>query len=90
MARALKERLRTEPFGLSRDAAAAHLGFSAAVFEEMVRDGRMPKPLLGGRGDQRRWARVELEEAFLSLPREGEAVRKQNKVDELLERRGAA
>jgi predicted DNA-binding transcriptional regulator AlpA len=30
--------------GLRRDEAAAYLGFSARKFDELVSDGRMPKP----------------------------------------------
>lgn len=31
--------------GLRRDQAAAYIGVSATKFDEMVRDGRMPKPI---------------------------------------------
>ena len=31
--------------GLSRDEAAMYVGVSAAKFDQMVRDGRMPNPL---------------------------------------------
>ena len=30
--------------GLSREAAANYIGVSASLFDEMVRDGRMPRP----------------------------------------------
>src|SRR5262249_32169227 len=39
--------LRTEfpPRGLSREDAAAYVGVSARKFDELVADGRMPKPV---------------------------------------------
>jgi predicted DNA-binding transcriptional regulator AlpA len=30
--------------GLSREAIAAYIGVSASLFDEMVKDGRMPQP----------------------------------------------
>lgn len=30
--------------GLSREGAADYIGISASLFDEMVKDGRMPKP----------------------------------------------
>ena len=35
---------RLEPRGLSRPQAAAYVGVSPGLFDEMVRDGRMPQP----------------------------------------------
>jgi predicted DNA-binding transcriptional regulator AlpA len=32
------------PRGLSRTEAAAYIGVSATLFDEMVKDGRMPRP----------------------------------------------
>lgn len=38
-------RMQTQPRrGLRREEAAAYLGFSARKFDELVADGRMPKP----------------------------------------------
>jgi predicted DNA-binding transcriptional regulator AlpA len=54
------------PRGLSRVQAAAYIGVSPTLFDEMVRDGRMPKPT---RINYRTvWDRVRLDEAFAALP----------------------
>lgn len=54
------------PRGLSRVQAAAYIGVSPSLFDEMVRDGRMPKP---ARINARTvWDRVKLDEAFAELP----------------------
>ena len=67
--------MRTEvpivPRGLSRVQAAQYLGVSASLFDEMVKDGRMPQPK---RINSRTVCdRQKLDEAFDSLPdtREG-------------------
>jgi excisionase family DNA binding protein len=52
--------------GLSRVEAAMYLGVSASKFDELVRDGRMPKPK---RIDNRDLHRLDL--AFDELPDEG-------------------
>jgi predicted DNA-binding transcriptional regulator AlpA len=53
------------PCGLSRVQSAAYIGVSATLFDEMVTDGRMPKPIrINGR---RVWDRVKLDEAFAAL-----------------------
>ena len=53
------------PRGLSRVQAAAYFGISATLFDEMVADGRMPKPV---RINARTvWDRVKLDEAFAAL-----------------------
>jgi predicted DNA-binding transcriptional regulator AlpA len=61
--------LRTElpfpPRGLSREDAAAYVGVSARKFDELVADGRMPKPV---RIDGRRiWDRRALDQKFDAL-----------------------
>lgn len=54
------------PIGLSRVMAAAYIDVSPSKFDEMVRDGRMPKPK---HIDSRRvWYRLKLELAFAQLP----------------------
>jgi predicted DNA-binding transcriptional regulator AlpA len=54
------------PRGLSRVQAAAYVGISPTLFDEMVVDGRMPKPV---RINARTvWDRVKLDEAFAALP----------------------
>ena len=58
--------LSLPPRGLSRVQAAAYIGVSPSLFDEMVRDGRMPKP---ARINARTvWDRVKLDEAFAALP----------------------
>lgn len=56
------------PRGLSRVQAAAYIGISTTKFDEIVNDGRMPKPR---RIDGRKiWDRYELDLAFDVLPRD--------------------
>ena len=53
------------PRGLSRVQSAAYIGVSPTLFDEMVKDGRMPKPM---RINSRTvWDRVKLDEAFAAL-----------------------
>ena len=53
------------PRGLSRVQAAAYVGVSPSLFDEMVKDERMPKPM---RINSRTvWDRVKLDEAFAAL-----------------------
>jgi predicted DNA-binding transcriptional regulator AlpA len=50
--------------------AAAYIGVSPSLFDEMVKDGRMPKPM---RINSRTvWDRVRLDEAFVALSDEGD------------------
>jgi predicted DNA-binding transcriptional regulator AlpA len=54
------------PRGLSRVQAAAYIGVSPSLFDEMVKDGRLPKPT---RINARTvWDRIRLDEAFAALP----------------------
>ena len=54
------------PRGLSRVQGAAYVGVGATLFDEMVKDHRMPAPKrINGRNV---WGRQELEEAFAALP----------------------
>jgi predicted DNA-binding transcriptional regulator AlpA len=54
--------------GLSREEAAMYLGISASKFDELVRDGRMPRPK---RIDTRKiWDVRDLDVAFDALPGE--------------------
>ena len=53
------------PRGLSRVQSAAYIGVSPSLFDEMVNDGRMPKPT---RINARTvWDRIKLDEAFAAL-----------------------
>jgi predicted DNA-binding transcriptional regulator AlpA len=54
------------PRGLSRVQAAAYIGVSPSLFDEMVKDGRMPQPKrINGRVV---WDRFLLDAAFAELP----------------------
>ena len=54
------------PRGLKRTEAAAYVGVSPTKFDEMARDGRMPKPKIV---DTRNiWDRLKLDIAFDDLP----------------------
>ncbi len=56
------------PRGLSRDQAAAYLGISAWLFDELVKDGRMPPPT---RIRTRLvWDRLKIDAAFAALASE--------------------
>ncbi|TDR33716.1 helix-turn-helix transcriptional regulator [Aquamicrobium defluvii] len=58
------------PRGLSREEAARYVGVGATKFDEMVKDGRMPKPK---RVDGRVvWDRAALDLAFTDLPNDGQ------------------
>jgi predicted DNA-binding transcriptional regulator AlpA len=57
------------PRGLSRILAAAYIGVSPSLFDAMVTDGRMPRPI---RINSRVvWDRLHLDEAFAALERSG-------------------
>ena len=54
------------PRGLSRVQAANYVGVGTTKFDEMVKDGRMPKPKqVDGRNI---WDRLGLDESFTALP----------------------
>ena len=56
--------------GLSRVRAAAYVGVGTSKFDEMVKDGRMPKPKrIDGRTV---WDKQEIDVAFDDLPSEGD------------------
>jgi predicted DNA-binding transcriptional regulator AlpA len=65
--------LSLPPRGLSRVEAAAYIGVSATLFDEMVKDRRMPAPKkINGRTV---WDRRRLDQAFSALPdRDVEAI----------------
>jgi len=54
------------PRGLSRPEATAYIGISPAKFDDMVADGRMPRPKIIDR--RRVWDRLQLDRAFAALP----------------------
>lgn len=54
------------PRGLSRLEAAAYVGISPSLFDELVADARMPRPK---RINSRTvWCRLQLDAAFAALP----------------------
>jgi len=72
------------PRGLSREEAARYIGVGPTLFDEMVADGRMPRPR---RINARTiWDRHSLDIAFSALPGGDQPAR--NKIDEALQGRG--
>jgi excisionase family DNA binding protein len=66
------------PRGMSRDEAARYVGVGVTKFDEMVADGRMPRPK---RVDGRViWDRIRLDAAFSDLPEE----KRSNPLDQML------
>jgi excisionase family DNA binding protein len=67
------------PRGLSRVEAAQYVGVSPSLFDEMVKDGRMPapKPI----NARKVWDRLKLDQAFEALPDSGGA--RDNPWDEI-------
>ena len=66
--------VKNNPFwgrGLNRRAAAAYVGVGLTKFDEMVSDGRMPRPRLID--SIRSWDRHELDFYYSELPHDGEA-----------------
>lgn len=60
---------KVEPRGLRRPDAAHYIGVSPSKFDDMVADGRMPKPKpVDG---CRVWDRYALDSAFEQLPDDG-------------------
>ena len=56
------------PRGLSRVMSAGYINVSGGLWDEMVEDGRMPKPkLVNGR---KIWDRYAIDEAFATLGEE--------------------
>lgn len=71
------------PRGLSREESARYVGVGSTKFDEMVKDGRMPKPK---RVDGRTvWDRIALDVAFNDLPDDSG-----NRIDALLRGRSRA
>jgi hypothetical protein len=63
--------LSLPPRGLSRLEAAAYVGVSPSLFDQVVVDGRMPHPKAVN--SRVIWDRLKLDEAFTALPdRDGE------------------
>jgi predicted DNA-binding transcriptional regulator AlpA len=59
------------PRGLSREEAARYVGISPSLFDQMVKDGRMPKPI---RINTRTvWDRTKVDAAFDALAEDDDA-----------------
>jgi predicted DNA-binding transcriptional regulator AlpA len=58
------------PRGLRREEAAAYVGVSPTLFDEMVVDRRMPPPRIIN--NRRVWDRHELDASFEALPHKDE------------------
>jgi hypothetical protein len=54
------------PRGLAREEAARYIGVGVTLFDEMVADGRMPKPKCINR--RLVWDRFALDASFTDLP----------------------
>ncbi|MCM2396216.1 hypothetical protein NBH19_09005 [Rhizobium sp. S95] len=54
------------PRGLNREQAAAYIGVSTSLFDEMTDDGRMPRPKKANARNI--WDRFALDKAFTRLP----------------------
>lgn len=62
----LEDHIAYAPRGMSREDASRYIGVSMTKFDEMVADGRMPRPK---RVDGRVvWDRLKLDAAFTDLP----------------------
>lgn len=59
------------PRGMSRTEAAAYIGVSPSLFDEMVQDRRMPSPKLIN--SRTVWDRIALDRAFEQLPNRDQA-----------------
>jgi predicted DNA-binding transcriptional regulator AlpA len=64
-----RDSLSYPPRGLNREEAARYVGVGATLFDEMVDDGRMPRPKRIGKRVV--WDRLKLDAAFSDL--DGEA-----------------
>ena len=83
MTKRAADALAYPPRGLCREEAARYVGVGTTKFDEMVADGRMPRPK---RVDGRTvWDRIALDAAFTDLPDENG-----NILDRLLSGRGRA
>ena len=64
--RATIRRTLLQPRGLSRSEAAGYIGVSPSIFDQMVKDGRMPSPkLINARTI---WDIRQVDDAFEALP----------------------
>jgi predicted DNA-binding transcriptional regulator AlpA len=58
--------------GLSREESARYIGVSPSLFDQLVKDGRMPQPrMLNSRVV---WDRLEIKAAFRALPHRNDGI----------------
>lgn len=70
-----RDTLSYPPRGLSREEAARYVGVGCTMFDRLIAEGRMPKPLRIGK--RTIWDRLKLEAAFAELGEEGS----ENQID---------
>jgi hypothetical protein len=58
------------PRGLCRTEAAGYIGVGASLFDQLIRDGRMPRPKVVGA--RRVWDVKQLDRCFDALPSDGD------------------
>lgn len=75
--------LSLPPRGLCREIAAAYIGVGGTKFDQMIKEGAMPKPRI--HGGRRLWDRSELDLAFSELPHAGEKQECQNPWDDVVD-----
>lgn len=79
-----RDALSYPPRGMDRIESARYVGVGATLFDEMVADGRMPKPK---RVNSRAvWDRIALDAAFTDLP----SSENRSRLDSILARAGRA
>jgi hypothetical protein len=54
------------PIGLSKEEAAAYVGMGVTLFDQLVKDGRMPSAKMVE--SRLIWYRPQIDAAFMSLP----------------------
>lgn len=69
-----RDRSHIQPRGLRREDAAAYVAVSTTKFDEMVADGRMPKPKMVDNCVI--WDRLQLDSAFDALPDQESKIRR--------------
>jgi predicted DNA-binding transcriptional regulator AlpA len=69
------------PRGLSRIEAASYIGVSPSLFDQMVKEGRMPRPI--PINSRRVWDRWELDAAFEALKDEPQSPSGTNPWDDV-------
>ena len=63
------------PRGLSREEAARYVGVGTSMFDQLIAEGRMPRPLRVGK--RLIWDRLKIEAAFADLDEGG----RENAID---------